>query len=111
MKLLIKESRRDELAIKNLNKTFSKMYNKTKQIRNGQGKEVFLVNYINGDGIIMVYNPNLNTLSICDDILAPIVWFSYSMDESKLLVKHWFEDKFKLPVKIVHYMEDKEDLS
>jgi hypothetical protein len=28
-----------------------------------------------------------------------------------LLVKHWFEDKFKLPVKIVHYMEDKEDLS
>jgi hypothetical protein len=111
MKLLIKESRRDQLAIKNLNKTFSKMDIQTRPITNGQGKKVFLINYRNGDGIIMVYNKYLNTLSICDDILAPIVWFSYTMDESKLLVKHWFEDKFKLPVKIVHYMEDKEDLS
>jgi len=102
MRIVIKESRRDELAIKELDKAFSNMYIDVNYVTDSTGEHK-RIDYRNGDGVIMVYGERASILHICDDILSPIVYFSYTPHESEMLVKHWFEDKFELPVKIVRH--------
>ena len=102
MRIVIKESRRDELAKKELDKAFSNMYIDVDYITDSTG-EHRRIDYRNGDGVIMIYGERASTLYICDDILVPIVYFSYTPNESKMLVKNWFKDKFELPVKITHH--------
>ena len=104
MRIVIKESRRDELAKKELDKAFSDMYIDVNYTTDSTG-EHNRIDYRNGDGVIMIYGERARTLYICDDILAPIVYFSYTPHEGKMLVKNWFEDKFELPVKIIHHTQ------
>jgi hypothetical protein len=104
MRIVLKESRRDELAKKELDKAFSNMYIDVDYITDSTG-EHRRIDYRNGDGVIMIYGERAKTLYICDDILAPIVYFSYTPNESKMLVKDWFKNKFELPVKITHHTQ------
>lgn len=104
MRIVIKESRRDELAKKELDKAFSNMYIDVNYTTDSTGEHK-RIDYRNGDGVIMIYGEKSSTLYICDDILAPIVYFSYTPHESKMLVKDWFQNKFELPVKIIHHTQ------
>jgi hypothetical protein len=104
MRIVIKESRRDELAKKELDKAFSNMYIDVDYITDSTGEHK-RIDYRNGDGVIMIYGEKTRALYICDDILAPIVYFGYTPPEYKKLIKNWFEDKFELPVKIIHHTQ------
>jgi hypothetical protein len=100
MKVLIKESRRDQLAIKELDKAFSNMYEDVNYITDGVGEQK-RIEYRNGDGVIMLYGDRANILYISEDMEKPIEFFSYTPKQIKDLVGEWFSNKFELPVKLV----------
>ena len=86
MKVLIKESRRDQLAIKELDKAFSNMYEDVNYITDSRGEKK-TISYRNGDGVIMIYNEGADVLYICDDVIKPIIYFSYTPHQVKMLIK------------------------
>jgi hypothetical protein len=100
MKVLIKESRRDQLAIKELDKAFSNLYEDVNYQTDSTGEQK-IIHYRNGDGVIMIYGDRLNILYICEEVAKPIEFFSYTPKQIKDLVGGWFANKFELPVKLV----------
>ena len=103
MKVLIKESRRDQLAIKELDKAFSNLYEDVNYQTDSTGEQK-IIHYRNGDGIIMIYGDRLNILYICEDMVKPIIYFGYTPQQVKQLVGDWFSNKFELPVEKVHHV-------
>lgn len=103
MKIVIVESRRNQLAKKELDKAFSNMYEDVNYMTDSNGEQK-IINYRNGDGIIMIYGDRNNTLYICEDITKPIEFFSYTPQEVKRVVGEWFSQTFELPVKIVQHV-------
>jgi hypothetical protein len=101
MKVLIKESRRDQLAIKELDKAFSNLYEDVNYQTDSTGEQK-IIHYRNGDGVIMIYGDRLNILYICEEVAKPIELFSYTPKQIKDLIGEWFSDKFELPVNKVH---------
>ena len=101
MKVLIKESRRDQLAIKELDKAFSNLYEDVNYQTDSTGEQK-IIHYRNGDGVIMIYGDRLNILYICEDMTKPIELFSYTPKQIKDLIGEWFSDKFELPINKVH---------
>jgi hypothetical protein len=104
MKVLIKESRRDQLAIKELDKAFSDMYEDVNYQTDSTGEQK-IIHYRNGDGVIMMYNGGVTVLYICDDVTKPLEFFSYTPQQLKNLIGEWFSDKFELPVNIVQHVK------
>ena len=100
MKVLIKESRRDQLAIKELDKAFSNMYEDVNYVTDSMGERK-TIHYRNGDGVVMIYGDAANILYISEDVEKPIEFFSYTPKQIKDLVGKWFSNKFELPVKLV----------
>ena len=100
MKVLIKESRRDQLAIKELDKAFSNMYEDVNYVTDSMGERK-TIRYRNGDGVVMIYGDAANILYISEDMEKPIEFFSYTPKQIKDLVGEWFANKFELPVKLV----------
>ena len=104
MKVLVKESRRDRLATNELDKSFSNLYEDVNYQTDSRGEQK-IIHYRNGDGIIMIYGDKTNTLYICEDVVKPIEFFSYTQQQLKDLIGEWFSDKFELPVKVVHHVK------
>jgi hypothetical protein len=100
MKVLVKESRRDQLAIKELDKAFSDMYEDVNYQTDSTGEQK-IIHYRNGDGVIMLYGDRNKALYISEDVEKPIEFFSYTPKQIKDLVGEWFANKFELPVKLV----------
>jgi hypothetical protein len=67
MKVLVKESRRDQLAIKELDKAFSDMYEDVNYQTDSTGEQK-IIHYRNGDGVIMLYGDRNKALYISEDI-------------------------------------------
>ena len=103
MKFILTENKRDQLAIRELDKEFSNMYEDVNYQTDSTGEQK-IINYRNGDGIIMVYGDRASVLYICEDIIKPIVYFGYTPQESKMVVRKWFSEKFELPVEIIHHV-------
>jgi len=103
MKVVITESRRDRLAKQELDKAFSNLYVEKKYVRDSTGSHG-TINYINDDGVILLYGSRSNALYICEDVVKPIIYFGYTPQESKNVVGEWFSEKFELPVKIVQHV-------
>ncbi len=104
MKVVITESRRDRLAKQELDKEFSNMYEDVDYVTDSMGERK-TISYRNGDGVIMAYSDAATVLYICDDVIKPIIYFGYTPQQVKTLVREWFSDKFELPVKIVHHVQ------
>ena len=102
MKILIKEDKRDRLAKMMLTDEFSEMYEDVNYITDSMGERK-TISYRNGDGVIMIYNEGADVLYICDDVIKPIIYFSYTPHQVKMLIKEWFSEKFELPVNIIHH--------
>jgi len=102
MKVVITESRRDRLAKQELDKEFSNMYEDVNYVTDSMGEKK-TISYRNGDGVIMMYGEGADVLYICDDVIKPIIFFSYTPHQVKMLVKEWFSEKFGLPVGIIHH--------
>jgi hypothetical protein len=102
MKVVITENKRDKLAKQELDKEFSNMYEDVNYITDGVGEHK-RIEYRNGDGVIMLYGDRSESLYICDDVIKPIIYFSYTPHQVKMLVKEWFSEKFGLPVGIIHH--------
>jgi hypothetical protein len=100
MKVLIKESRRDQLAIKELDKAFSDMYEDVNYQTDSTGEQK-IIHYRNGDGVIMLYGDKNKVLYISEDVEKPIEFFSYTPKQIKDLVGEWFSNKFELHVNLV----------
>lgn len=100
MKVLIKESRRDQLAIKELDKAFSDMYEDVNYQTDSTGEQK-IIHYRNGDGVIMLYGDRSRVLYISEDVEKPIEFFSYTPKQIKDLVGEWFSNKFELHVNLV----------
>ena len=103
MKIVIKEDKRDRLAKQLLTEEFSGMYEDVNYQTDSTGEQK-IINYRNGDGIIMVYGDRASALYICEDVIKPIVYFGYTPQESKMVVRKWFSEKFELPVEIIHHV-------
>jgi hypothetical protein len=103
MKILIIESRRDQLAKKELDKAFSNMYEDVSYMTDSVGEQK-KIEFRNGDGVIMLYGDRNKTLYICEDVVKPITYFSYTPPEVKRLVGKWFSEFFELPVEKVHHV-------
>ena len=103
MKILIREDKRDRIAKRLLTEEFSGMYEDVNYMTDSNGEQK-IINYRNGDGIIMIYGDRNNTLYICEDITKPIEFFSYTPQEVKRVVGEWFSQTFELPVKIVQHV-------
>jgi hypothetical protein len=101
MKVVITESRRDSLAKRELDKEFSNLYEDVNYVTDSMGEKK-RIEYRNGDGVIMLYMSGI--LYICDDVIKPIIYFSYTPHQVKMLVKEWFSDKFELPVNIIQHV-------
>jgi hypothetical protein len=104
MKVVITESKRDKLAKQELEKEFSNMYEDVNYITDSMGERK-IIEYRNGDGVIMMYNDGATVLYICDDVTKPLEFFSYTPQQLKNLIGEWFSDKFELPVKIVQHVK------
>jgi hypothetical protein len=104
MKVVITESKRDRLAKQELEKEFSNMYEDVNYITDSMGERK-IIEYRNGDGVIMMYNDGATVLYICDDVTKPLEFFSYTPQQLKNLIGEWFSDKFELPVKIVQHVK------
>ena len=102
MKILIKEDKRDRIAKRLLTEEFSGMYEDVTYITDSMGERK-TISYRNGDGVIMIYNEGADVLYICDDVVKPIIYFSYTPHQVKMLIKEWFSEKFELPVNIIHH--------
>ena len=102
MKILIREDSRDRIAKEELDKEFSGMYEDVNYVTDSMGEKK-TISYRNGDGVIMIYNEGADVLYICDDVIKPIIYFSYTPHQVKMLVKEWFSEKFGLPVGIIHH--------
>jgi hypothetical protein len=102
MKVVIVESRRDKLAKNELDKAFSGMYEDVNYVTDSMGEKK-TISYRNGDGVIMIYNEGADVLYICDDVIKPIIYLSYTPHQVKMLIKEWFSEKFELPVNIIHH--------
>ena len=102
MKIVISESRRDRLAKQVLTDEFSGMYEDVNYMTDSMGERK-TISYRNGDGVIMIYNEGADVLYICDDVIKPIIYFSYTPHQVKMLIKEWFSEKFELPVNIIHH--------
>lgn len=103
MKIVIKESRRDQLAKNELNKEFSNLYEDVNYISDGIGKQT-VIQYLKDDEIIMIYGDRANVLYICEDMVKPIIYFGYTPQEVKRLIGEWFSVEFKLQVDLVHHV-------
>jgi hypothetical protein len=103
MKILIIESQRDRLAKKELDKSFSNMYEDVNYITDGVGEQK-KIEFRDGDGVIMIYSDRNEVLYFCEDITKPIEFFSYTPQEVKRVVREWFSQTFELPVKIVQHV-------
>jgi len=101
MKVVITENKRDKLAKQELDKEFSGMYEDVNYVTDSMGEKK-RIEYRNGDGVIMLYMSGI--LYICDDVIKPIIYFSYTPYQVKMLVKEWFSDKFELPVNIIQHV-------
>jgi len=104
MKVVITESRRNKLAKQELDKAFSNMYEDVDYLTDSMGERK-IIEYRNGDGVIMMYNGGATVLYICDDVTKPLEFFSYTPQQLKDLIGEWFSDKFELPVKLVHHVK------
>jgi hypothetical protein len=102
MKIVIKENKRDRIAKRLLTEEFSGMYEDVNYITDSMGERK-TISYRNGDGVIMIYNEGADVLYICDDVIKPIIYFSYTPHQVKMLIKEWFSEKFELPVNIIHH--------
>ena len=102
MRILIREDKRDKLAKQILTDEFSGMYEDVNYITDSMGERK-TISYRNGDGVIMIYNEGADVLYICDDVIKPIIYFSYTPHQVKMLIKEWFSEKFELPVNIIHH--------
>jgi hypothetical protein len=102
MKIVIKEDKRDRIAKRLLTEEFSGMYEDVNYITDSMGERK-TISYRNGDGVIMIYNEGADVLYICDDVIKPIIYFSYTPHQVKMLIKEWFSEKFELPVNIIHH--------
>jgi hypothetical protein len=102
MKILIKEDKRDRIAKRVLTEEFSNLYEDVNYITDSMGERK-TISYRNGDGVIMIYNEGADVLYICDDVVKPIIYFSYTPHQVKMLIKEWFSEKFELPVNIIHH--------
>jgi len=103
MKFILTENKRDQLAFRELDKEFSNMYEDVNYQTDSFGEQK-IINYRNGDGVIMVYGDRASALYICEDVVRPIVFFGYTPKEAKDVVGKWFSQKFELPVKIIHHV-------
>jgi hypothetical protein len=77
------------------------MYEDVNYVTDSMGEKK-RIEYRNGDGVIMLYMSGI--LYICDDVIKPIIYFSYTPHQVKMLVKEWFSDKFELPVNIIQHV-------
>ena len=102
MKIVIREDKRDRIAKRLLTEEFSGMYEDVTYITDSMGERK-TISYRNGDGVIMIYNEGADVLYICDDVVKPIIYFSYTPHQVKMLIKEWFSEKFELPVNIIHH--------
>jgi hypothetical protein len=102
MRILIREDKRDKLAKQILTDEFSGMYEDVNYITDSMGERK-TISYRNGDGVIMIYNEGADVLYICDDVIKPIIYLSYTPHQVKMLIKEWFSEKFELPVNIIHH--------
>jgi hypothetical protein len=102
MKIVIKEDKRDRIAKRLLTEEFSGMYEDVNYVTDSMGERK-TISYRNGDGVIMIYNEGADVLYICDDVVKPIIYFSYTPHQVKMLIKEWFSEKFELPVNIIHH--------
>lgn len=103
MKIVIAESRRDRLAKQVLTDEFSGMYEDVSYITDSVDEQK-KIEFRNGDGVIMLYGDRNNALYICEDVIKPIEFFSYTPQEVKRVVGEWFSQTFELPVKIVQHV-------
>lgn len=103
MKVVITESKRDKLAKQELDKEFSGMYEDVNYTTDSTGEQK-IINYRNGDGIIMIYGDRTKSLYICEEVVKPIIFFGYTPQQVKQLIGEWFSDKFELPVEIVQHV-------
>jgi hypothetical protein len=102
MKIVIKEDKRDRIAKRVLTEEFSNLYEDVNYVTDSMGERK-TISYRNGDGVIMIYNEGADVLYICDDVVKPIIYFSYTPHQVKMLIKEWFSEKFELPVNIIHH--------
>ncbi len=103
MKILIREDKRDMLAKKILTNEFSDMDSNASYIRDGIGRQK-RIEFLNGDGVIMIYGERNKVLYICEDITSPIIYFSYTPQQLKDVIGEWFSETFELPVETVHHV-------
>ena len=102
MKIVIKEDKRDRIAKRVLTEEFSNLYEDVNYVTDSMGERK-TISYRNGDGVIMIYNEGADVLYICDDVVKPIIYFSYTPHQVKMLIKEWFSEKFELPVNVIHH--------
>jgi hypothetical protein len=103
MKILIREDKRDMLAKKLLTKEFYGMDENVSYIRDGLGKQK-RIEFLNSDGVIMIYGGRNKVLYICENITNPIIYFSYTPQQLKNVIGEWFSETYKLPVETVHHV-------
>lgn len=103
MKILIREDKRDVIAKQVLTNEFSGIYEEVIYLTDSNG-ERNIINYSNGDGVIMVYGDRASALYICEDVTTPLIFLSYTPKEVKDIIGEWFSEFFKLPVNIVHHV-------
>ena len=103
MKLIIKEDRRDRIAKKVLTDEFSNLYEDVNYQTDSNGEQR-IINYRNGDGIVMIYGDRNESLYICEDITNPLRVLTYTPQQLKNVIGEWFSEFFELPVENVHHV-------
>ena len=103
MKILIKEDKRDRIAKQILTEEFSEMYGDNNHYTDSRGGQV-LIEYMVGDGVIMIYGDTIKVCYICEDVTQPLKLLSYTPQQLKNIVGEWFSEFFKLPVEIIYHV-------
>jgi hypothetical protein len=103
MKIVIREDKRDRIAKRLLTDEFSGMYEDVSYMTDSRGEHK-IINYRNGEGIIMTYGDTDNILYICEDVTRPLNLLSYTPKQLKDVIGEWFSEFFELPVQYIHHV-------
>jgi hypothetical protein len=99
MKLIIKESKRDVLAKKQLSKLFSELDIDEDDYKDSTGVHKRL-SFSDDSGVVMIWG-DTEALYVCTEIIDELQIFTFSTDKLKKVIGDWIYETFELPVSIV----------
>jgi hypothetical protein len=104
MKLVITENRLERIAFKFLDKEFDDITEKESYFNSSTGVNT-VTEYIKGSNIVMAYGHIYHVLYVSEDIEDIIIQLFADSELNKEIIKNWFQNKFRLPVKIIRIVE------